>query len=159
MRNPDLRAALGRFPTGVAVVATCAADGRPAGLTVNSVAPVALAPARLLWSLGKRSSLRAAFEAAAGFTVNVLGEDQEALARQMSSPVADRFAGVAWGATRTGLPLLQGCVAAFECRTSSVAEIGDHLILVGDIVAYESAGGAPLLYLSGRYSRLERAAA
>lgn len=154
-----MRAALGRFPTGVAVVATRAADGRLVGMTVNSVAPVALAPARLLWSLGKRSRLRAAFEAAAGFTVNVLGEDQEALARQMSSPAADRFAGVAWRATRAGLPLLHGCVANFECGTSSIAEIGDHLVFVGDILAYESAGGAPLLYLSGRYSRLERAAA
>lgn len=159
MQNPDLRAALGRFPTGVAVVATCAADGRPVGLTVNSVAPVALAPARLLWSLGKRSRLRAAFEASGGFTVNVLGEDQEALARQMSASAADRFAGVAWRATHAGLPLLRGCVATFECSTGSVAEIGDHLVFVGDIVAYESAGGAPLLYLSGRYSRLERAAA
>lgn len=159
MQSPDLRAALGRFPTGVAVIATCAADGRPAGLTVNSIAPVALAPARLLWSLGKRSRLRAAFEAAAGFTVNVLGEDQEDLARQMSSPAEDRFAGVAWRETRAGLPLLQGCVATFECSTGSVAEIGDHLVFIGDIVAYESAGGAPLLYLSGRYSRLERAAA
>ncbi len=154
-----MRAALGRFPTGVAVVATRAADGRPAGLTVNSVAPVALDPARLLWSLGKRSRLRAAFELAAGFTVNVLGEDQEALARQMSSSATDRFAGVSWLPSRAGLPLLHGCIANFECMTGSVAEIGDHLVFVGDIVAYESAGGAPLLYLSGRYSRLERAAA
>lgn len=160
MESRELRNAFGRFPTGVAIVATRAAYGTLAGLTVNSVAPVALAPARLLWSLGTRSRSRAVFETAAFFTVNVLREDQLELARQMSSPAADRFAGVAWRAAAfSGAPLLEGCVATFECRRSSVAEIGDHVVFVGDIASFEAPGGAPLLYLSGRYSRLEAALA
>jgi flavin reductase (DIM6/NTAB) family NADH-FMN oxidoreductase RutF len=40
----ELRNALGRFATGVAVVTARAADGRPVGLTVNSVAAVSLEP-------------------------------------------------------------------------------------------------------------------
>lgn len=160
MESRELRNAFGRFPTGVAVVAARAPDGTLAGLTANSVAPVALAPARLLWSLGAGSRNRPVFEAAPYFTVNVLGEDQIALARQMSSQVGDRFAGFAWRAAPvSGLPLFEGCVAAFECRSVSAAEIGDHVVFVGDIVHFEEAGGAPLLYSSGRYSRLLQAAA
>ena len=152
--------ALGRFPTGVAVVAARGAGGALAGLTVNSVAPVALEPARLLWSLGARSRHRAAFEAAEYFAVNVLREDQLALAQRMSSPAAERFCGVAWRpAPASGAPVLEGCVAAFECRRSSVALVGDHLVFVGNIVSFEVSGGEPLLYLSGRYSRLQPAAA
>ena len=159
MESRELRNAFGCFPTGVAVVAARSPQGALAGLTVNSVAPVALAPARLLWSLGARSKSRAAFEAAEYFTVNVLREDQLELARQMSSAVPERFAGVAWRPARSGAPLIQGCVAAFECRRSSLVEVGDHVVFVGDIESFEAPGGAPLLYLSGRYSRLEAAPA
>jgi len=157
MEGRELRNALGRFPTGVAVVATRAPSGVLVGLTINSVAPVALEPARLLWSLGSRSKSRGAFESAAYFTVNVLREDQLALAKQMSANVADRFAGIAWHPSmRSGLPLIDGCIAGFECHLTSVAEVGDHVVFVGDIEAFEEAGGAPLLYESGRYSRLQR---
>lgn len=159
MQSRELRNAFGCFPTGVAVVAARSPEGALAGLTVNSVAPVALAPARLLWSLGARSKSRALFEAAEHFTVNVLGEGQLELARLMSSPVPDRFAGVAWRPAPSGAPLIQGCVAAFECRRSSLVEVGDHVVFVGDIESFEAPGGAPLLYLSGRYSRLEPAPA
>lgn len=157
MESRELRNAFARFPTGVAVVATRAPNGSPAGLTVNSVAPVALTPARLLWSLSARSRILALFEAAQFFSVNVLREGQLELARQMSSPAADRFAGVAWRPAPLGAPLLEGCVATFECRRSSVAEVGDHVVFVGDVESFAEAGGAPLLYLSGRYSRLEQA--
>jgi flavin reductase (DIM6/NTAB) family NADH-FMN oxidoreductase RutF len=156
----ELRNAFGRFPTGVAVVVARSAAGSLAGLTVNSVAPVALAPARLLWSLGSASRNRPVFEQAARFAVNVLREDQVELARRMSSPVPDRFAGLAWRpGTCSGLPLFEGCVAAFECRRSSVAEVGDHVVFVGDIEGFDEAGGAPLLYSAGRYARLPQAVA
>lgn len=160
MHSRELRTAFGRFPTGVAVVATRGRDGALAGLTINSLATVALEPARLLWSLGARSRNRAVFEAAGFFTVNVLGEDQLWLAQQMSSALEDRFAGVSWrAAALSGLPLLEGCVATFDCRCSSVAEIGDHVVFVGDVEGFEEPGGAPLLYVAGRYSRLEAAGA
>jgi flavin reductase (DIM6/NTAB) family NADH-FMN oxidoreductase RutF len=157
MDGRELRNALGRFPTGVAVVAARTSEGFLTGLTINSVTPVALAPARLLWSLGARSKNRPVFEAAAHFTVNVLAEGQISVAKQMSAPVADRFAGIAWSAApHSGLPLIDGCIAAFECRRTSVTEIGDHVVFIGDILAFEERAGAPLLYDSGRYSRLQR---
>lgn len=160
MDSRELRNALGRFPTGVAVVATRDAEGALVGLTVNSVATVAIAPARLLWSLGTRSRNREAFEASPYFTVNVLEEGQVALARQMSAPIPDRFAGVQWrAAPASGLPFLGGCIATFECRRSSVAEIGDHIVFVGDIESFEEHPGEPLLYDAGRYSRLQKEAA
>lgn len=159
MEGRELRNAFGRYPTGVAVVVTRAAQGALVGLTVNSVAPVALAPARLLWSLGSRSRCRPVFEEAQFFTVNVLREDQIDLARQMASRAPDRFAGVAWRpALLSGLPVLDGCVASFECRRGSVTQIGDHVVIVGDIENCRETSGAPLLYLSGRYSRLHREA-
>ena len=52
----DLRAALGQFATGVAVVTTRSLDGRSVGLTINSFSSVSLEPPLVLWSLARRSS-------------------------------------------------------------------------------------------------------
>jgi flavin reductase (DIM6/NTAB) family NADH-FMN oxidoreductase RutF len=61
----------------------------------------------------------------------------------------------------TGAPVLAQALAALDCRTEAIHEGGDHLILVGRvirIVASEEAGGAPLVYHRGRYSRLAEGA-
>ena len=52
----DYRTALGRFATGVAVVTARAADGRRAGLTVNSFASLSLEPPLVLWCLAREAT-------------------------------------------------------------------------------------------------------
>ena len=114
----ELRNALGRFATGVAVVTTRAADGRPMGLTVNSVAAVSLEPPLVAWSLATRSGSLPAFLAAPYFALNVLAENQEDISRRFAgTPAADRYTGVAWAPGLGGVPLLEGCLARLECRT------------------------------------------
>ena len=49
--TPGLRQALGRFATGVAVIATRTPEGKLEGLTANSFAAVSLDPPLVLWSL------------------------------------------------------------------------------------------------------------
>lgn len=80
-----LRNVLGSCPTGVAIVATRAARGRPVGPTVNSFASLSLDPPLVLWSLSNRSSSMDAFCAGAYFSINVLAAGQEDLARVRQS--------------------------------------------------------------------------
>ncbi len=150
-----LRNAFGRSPTGVAIISTVDAEGRPVAMTANSVVPVGAARMHLIWSLGKHSKSRAAFEDAGRFGVSLLAHDQESIARQMSSAVADRFEGLNWylGAA-AGVPLINGSAARFECSSVECLEIGDHLTFIGEVVACEQAEGDPLLYVDGRYARL-----
>jgi flavin reductase (DIM6/NTAB) family NADH-FMN oxidoreductase RutF len=151
-----LRSALGRVPNCVCIVSTLDEDGGPVCMTANSIVPVNSSRPRLLWSLGLQSRSRAAFERSRRFGVSVLAEHQQPIARQMASPVADRFAGVVWHAGAcTGVPLIAGSLARFECDRVTVREIGDHVTFLGEVVGAEHALALhPLLYVDGRYATL-----
>lgn len=148
----DFRRALGQFATGVCIVTVRDADGHPQGLTVNSFASVSLEPPLVLWSLGRTSSVFAAFRNAPHFAVNVLSSDQLDLSNRFAQP-GERFAGLAWEEGHHGLPLFRGCLANFECVTSVVHEGGDHVIFIGEVTRYDARPGTPLLYSGGRYAQ------
>ena len=110
MHRPDtheLRRAFGRFTTGVAVITTRATDGRPVGLTANSLVPLSLEPPLLAWSLARRSGSLGTFLAAPWFAVNVLAHDQEDLSRRFAGPAGERFADLDWRSGLGGCPLLE----------------------------------------------------
>lgn len=145
-----LRQALGCFATGVTVMTTLRADGSPVGVTVNSFASVSLDPPLVLWSLAAHSPSLGAFRAAPRFCVNVLAADQAELCRRFATPVADKFAGVAWRRGAGGVPVLVGCLATFECSTAFNNWGGDHVILVGRVESFEMRDAPALLFHRGR---------
>jgi flavin reductase (DIM6/NTAB) family NADH-FMN oxidoreductase RutF len=156
LKPPDslaraFRLALGRFVTGITVVTTVAADGRDIGMTVNSFNSVSLDPPLILWSIDRAGSMYDAFAKAERFAVNVLGADQKELARRFAGLPAERFDGVAIDRGIGGVPLLQGCIACFECSTRHRYSGGDHLILVGAVERFAQSPGQELLYFGGQY--------
>jgi 3-hydroxy-9,10-secoandrosta-1,3,5(10)-triene-9,17-dione monooxygenase reductase component len=149
-----LRAALGRFTTGVTIVACRGAAGERVGLTANSFSALSLQPPLVLWSLRRSSPTLAAFVAARHFSVNVLAEDQVDLSRRFASPVSDKFAEGAWSAGFDGVPVLAGCAAVFECAQVSNQSAGDHLLFIGRVLSATESPVAPLVYQSGHYRML-----
>jgi flavin reductase (DIM6/NTAB) family NADH-FMN oxidoreductase RutF len=147
----EFRDALAQFATGVTVVTTCAPGGGYVGLTVNSFSSVSLVPPLILWSLDRRAGSLAVFRDAARFAVNVLAHDQRALARRFASPAGNRFAGVPLRLGAHDMPLLEGCVAWFECTLHAQHEAGDHVIFIGEVVHCAHGSGMPLLFHAGRY--------
>ncbi|VTU28616.1 Flavin-dependent monooxygenase, reductase subunit HsaB [Variovorax sp. PBL-H6] len=150
------RQLLGCFPTGVAVITTHAADGRPVGLTCNSFSSVSLEPPLVLFSLRKASSLLRAFVEADSFAINILSQNQDLLsARFASSKIIDKFEGVAWRPGPLGTPLIDDCLASFECRVHARHEAGDHEIFIGEVkhMATGSADHA-LVFYKGAYMML-----
>src|SRR5205085_176282 len=136
---------------GVTVVTTRASDGGCIGLTVNSFSSVSLVPPLILWSLDRRAGSLPAFRDATRFAVNVLAHNQRALAKRFASPVGNRFAGVPMRLGADDLPLLEGCVAWFECTRQAQHEAGDHIIFIGEVVHCAHGSGMPLLFHAGRY--------
>ncbi len=132
-----LRNAFGSFMTGVTVVTALDQDKAPIGFTANSFTSVSLDPPLLLISLAKSSSNLAIFEAADGFAVNILSEQQRGLANVFASKVEDRFAKVAWFRSPDGRPLLKDVCAWFDCSMHQQVDAGDHLLLIGHIQAFE----------------------
>ncbi len=152
--GPTLRRAFGRFATGVTIVTARGADGVAVGVTANSFTSVSLAPPLVLWSLAKSALSRDAFEAAAAFAVHVLASDQEDLARRFARSGTDKFAGVGVVAGLSGAPLLADAAAVFECRRWAVYEAGDHLIMVGEVVAFADHQRPPLVFHAGAFAAL-----
>jgi 3-hydroxy-9,10-secoandrosta-1,3,5(10)-triene-9,17-dione monooxygenase reductase component len=147
----DLRTALGRFATGVTVVTTADAAGRPVGLTANSFTAVSLDPPLVAWSLTARARSLPAFLASGRFAIHVLDATQETLSNVFAAPVEDRFAGLEWDAGRGGVPLLQDCLARFECRTHQAISAGDHVLFLGVVERFQYREGAPLVFFASRY--------
>jgi flavin reductase (DIM6/NTAB) family NADH-FMN oxidoreductase RutF len=157
--SPDartIRAVLGRFATGVVVVAVMTPDG-PVGMTVNSFSSVSLDPPLILFCVRKESSLRPHIVGAQAFAVNVLRESQQDVSQRFASPGFDRFGVIRPRRGMKGVPLLDGALAVIECTTEQVITAGDHDIIIGRVGAVEAptAAAQPLIYYSGSYRSLK----
>ena len=148
----EFRNALGRFATGVAVVTAVAPDGAKVGLTISSFNSASLAPPLVLWSLANTAASMPVLQTVRHYAVNVLAASQKELALQFARKGVDRWAGVGYYPGVTGVPLLEGAIASFECRNRSRYDEGDHVILVGEVehCRYRT-GMAPLLYHGGNF--------
>lgn len=153
-----LRAMMGRFATGVTVVA---ARHGPllSGMTANAVASISIDPPLMMASINTGSETHQAIRESYSFAVNVLSAEQRALADCFARPTSEsklrRFCDAPWHEAETGSPILDGCIAYFDCRLVARHEAGDHSVFIGEIVAagFEE-DGDPLLYFASRYRRL-----
>lgn len=146
------RSTLGSFATGVTIVTTRGLDGAPAGVTANSFSSVSLQPPLVLWSLAKSARCRAAFIENRAWAVHVLSAAQQSLAVRFATRIADKFDGLPLQEGLGGVPLLGGCVARLQCKTAFEYEGGDHIIIVGEVVAFDRTDEMPLLFHRGRYA-------
>lgn len=147
--TPAYRRALGAFATGVCVV-TAHSEAGPLGITINSFTSVSLEPRLVLWCLDEHSERWSAFAAADRFAIHVLAVDDRTR--------ADRFARGIWTLEPADYveeagqaPRLEAVLARLECTTHARVPMGDHLILVGQVEAFEVEDGDALTYHRGRY--------
>ncbi|MGW2700966.1 flavin reductase family protein [Streptomyces sp. NPDC001340] len=155
----EFRRVLGHFATGVTVITAPPADGSasPAGFACQSFSSLSLDPPLVCFMVGRTSTTWPRIARAGVFCVNVLGADQGELCRAFAISGADKFAGVAHSpAPVSGSPRLAGAAAWIDCTIHAVHTGGDHLIVVGRVVALEAAErGDPLLFHRGRFGRLD----
>ena len=153
-----LRALMGRFATGVTVVA---ARYGPlmAGMTANAIATISIDPPILMASLARKAETHNAIFGSHAFSVSVLADDQQALAECFAQPTTatklTRFCDAAWHEAETGSPILEGALAYFDCRLTEHHDGGDHTIFLGEIVAagYRE-DAAPLIWYGSRFHRV-----
>jgi len=154
--SPDeFRAVLGRFPSGVSVVTTRAADGTDQGMTVSAFSSVSLEPPLILICIEKSASAHGALTTANGFVVNVLSAKQEQVARRFAIVDIDRFEGVGFTRSSQGFAILDDVLAVIECDRVSMFDGGDHTIILGEVETTRAENGTPLLYYRGGYAQLE----
>lgn len=152
----DFREVMGRFASGVTVVTTVN-DGSLSGFTASSFSSLSLDPPLVLVCLGRDALCHDAFVRGDCFAVNILVREQEGLSVRFSTESEDRFSGIAHQTWETGAPILDGSLAAIDCRLEAVHEGGDHSILVGRVakLAVMDGESAPLVYYRGGYRSLD----
>jgi flavin reductase (DIM6/NTAB) family NADH-FMN oxidoreductase RutF len=142
----SIKDAMSCFTTGVTVV-TAHAQGQDWGMTCNSFNTVSLDPPLVLWSVRKTSLSHAAFLAADGYMVNVLGAQQKDLALKFAQgSQQDRFADQPIVRGLHQHPRLEGVIAWFDCRLAQVVSAGDHDILIGEVRDFGVQPGHGLAY-------------
>jgi flavin reductase (DIM6/NTAB) family NADH-FMN oxidoreductase RutF len=139
----SFREVMAGVPTPVTVVTTLV-DDRPHGTTVSAFASLSMAPPMLLVALDRGSDLLARLAIGQPFGVNVLGADQAGLAAAFARK-GDKFAGVEWRAD-DGAPRLLGSPGWLACTVAQLVDGGDHVVVLGDVVRADAAGGPPLTY-------------
>jgi flavin reductase (DIM6/NTAB) family NADH-FMN oxidoreductase RutF len=143
-----LRNALGHFATGVTIVTTHTADG-PVGITVNSFSSVSLEPALTLWSIDRNGNRYDVFANATHYAIHVLSAEQKDLAFAIAKDMRN-FGDSKIHLSDAGVPIIDGCIAVFECSQTARYPGGDHDIILGEIQAYETFDGPALGFYKGQ---------
>ncbi|GJD36051.1 flavin reductase family protein [Methylobacterium aerolatum] len=150
-----------RLAAGVSLVTTLDAEG-PHGFVATAVTSVSAEPRpRLLVCANRASSTHPRIGATGRFCVNLLAEEDEAIARRFgAADRSARFAALDWVPLATGAPALPQALASFDCLVETRMEAGSHTVFVGEVqdVRLWREEGAPLLYLDGAFARVAREA-
>ncbi|MGV0740399.1 flavin reductase family protein [Mycobacterium syngnathidarum] len=149
----DMRAVLGHFCTGIAVIT--GHDGqRPLGFTCQSVTSVSLDPPYVSFCPSRSSSTWPLIRATGRMCVNILGDHQEAVCAQFARSSHDKFAGIAWSPAANGAPRLHDTLATIEADVEYEHSAGDHTIVVAHVTSLQAHVGQPLLFYRGDYGTL-----
>ena len=146
-----LKNAFGQFATGIAIAACKKPMGGFSVITINSFTSVSLNPPLVLWCLERQASAYPDFKLAESYSVSILSADQkfysERFAGHNPEPLNDSEIDIG----KTGAPLIKNRLAGFDCKIVERHEAGDHVIMIGEVVQFDSVVGAPLVYFASNY--------
>lgn len=154
------RAAMRRLVTGVCIV-TARHGGIAHAMTASAVTSVSLDPMLLLVCVETEARFHDAIEAADGFGVSILAADQRWVADWLATrgrPLHGQLDRVPHTTgPLTGAALVDGALAAVECRRVAAHPGGDHTIFVGEVVHVDlPAASAPaLIHHRSRFGQVD----
>lgn len=132
---------------------TAADAARRAGLTATAVCSLTDTPPSVIVSVGKASRACPIIRSTRRFGVNLLREDQDAIASAFARHAGDdaaaeaKFATGRWIAGPDGVPVLEDALAALTAEVVESTEIRTHVVFYGLVRAVQLADeGRPLLY-------------
>lgn len=129
------------------------------GMTVNAFASVSLDPLLILVCVERSAVMCDLVDESGVFAVSVLNEDAEGVAVHFADPFrpqgAAQFEGIDYRTEVTGSPVLEGEVGWIDCEVWATYDGGDHVIVVGEVVALGlGEETAPLLFYRSAYRGL-----
>jgi flavin reductase (DIM6/NTAB) family NADH-FMN oxidoreductase RutF len=154
------RSAMGRFPTGVALL-TSGSGADAEAVTINCLMSVSLDPLLVGVGVGRGGRILGRMAAGGGFAVNMLAADQRDLSKLFAThdrptgEAAMRRLGAVVGVT--GNAVVPSALASVECEPYAALPGGDHILLLGRVVAIhgDDADAPPLVFHRSRYVTLD----
>ncbi len=142
----DLRALLGRFPSGVAVV-TVETAGQRLGLTVGTLAGLSLDPPLVGFAVSRQAAFHELLRQAGGCSISLLAAGQEAVAEHFARgvPPIGMWEGIAIRPDGDGAPRLSGALGWLECALRDEVAVGTHTFFVCAVEGVEHGLDAPAL--------------
>ncbi len=150
MATSEIAELFRRITAGVYVIGVAGVGGRDA-FTAAWVMQVSFDPPLLALSIHPEHASFPLLQSGRGFTVSVLREGQEGMARHFgltSGRERDKLAGVRWRPSARGAPILEDAIAWLECELVGGMPAGDHELVVGRVTngALEDPTARPLSY-------------
>jgi flavin reductase (DIM6/NTAB) family NADH-FMN oxidoreductase RutF len=145
-----------RWASGVSVLTTHR-EGGIQGITVSSFCSLSLSPPLVLACIDKKTRSHGLIARHRAFAINVLKAGQERLSEMAAGHAGERgnwLEGFRYRKAETGAPILNDCLAWFDCSLETIHDGGDHTIFVGRVEAAGHSEGRPLLYCEGAYHKM-----
>jgi flavin reductase len=158
VESKTFREAMSRLGAAVHVVTTDGARGRT-GFTATSVVSVSDQPATLLVCLNRRSQCMPPMCENGVFCVNTLAAEEEFIADIFAGRTGltqqERFRHGRWKTLKTGAPVLESAIVAFDCRVLEIKTVATHNVFFGAVEAiHEGPAGTALVYHEREYKRV-----
>lgn len=139
---------------------TAGEPGAWRGVTVTALMPLSLEPPALVVGLTIGGSFATTLKIGAMVGVSLLHRKQEMLADRFAGrgPVPDgALTGLPIDLTAAGVPVIRGAAATLSCTVRDIQPMGDHLLVVLDVVAGIVGDDLddPLIAYEGGYRQLE----
>ena len=150
------RQAWGRFATGVSVVTTIEPNGQVHGMAANGINSVSLEPLLVLLCVDHNRNSYPLIKETGRFAINVLNEDQQAIAEYYTRPPERRTGDVniAFSFTERGSAVVDNCLAMMDCHLVNEHEAGDHTIFIAEVDEIRVSSGSPLIFFEGKFGQL-----
>ncbi|CCW10309.1 NADH-FMN oxidoreductase [Rhodococcus aetherivorans] len=127
-------------------VATSMDGGLPVGTTVSAFLSLSMNPPMVLVSLDRGSETLELVTESRKFGLNILSSDQHSAALKFATKNGlGKFHGVRWDIDHD-LPRITGAAGWVACTVERILEGGDHMIVLGTVVAAEQRDSDPLTY-------------
>lgn len=126
------------------------------GLTATAACSLSFDPMSVLISVNRSASMTRTLETTGRFVLNVLSEEDEAVANAFGSPAGrdSRFVSGDWY-DLDAMPALRTSISSISCEVASTMEFGTHRIYAGAVKQVDNRPGlAELLYCNGAFRTL-----
>lgn len=149
------------FATGVSLITSCGPHGQNV-MAAEWTMQISYKPMLMAVFIHEGTATFANIKKTKEFGINVSSEDQTKSVNIAGGysrkeidklKIEDSFNAIKPGKIKP--PMIAGCIVNAECKLVTMKKLGDHIMVVGKVVAISyDASKKPLLYHKGRYFRI-----